>query len=252
MTRFVIKTLICVLLVATAAQAGITTANVKVSVSGKRCGELKNLDVYLVINGNDREDRWVKLVRDGDCHWMKDLEAGTISTSIATFSLRAGMMRSGCQRAGADEKKLVANIEFSYSGKGEFRNVSVKIVPSMPVSYVRYVHLSDEGLNPIKCREFATLTDGEGSISNAKFKDEDVYFDFGPFNANRERLGLLLNGLDDGTLLLTIDGVVYRLTVQRVKGKVRSAPTLSSNAMSLDIKKLTDLKFERAEFQVIK
>ena len=39
---------------------------------------------------------------------------------------------------------------------------------------------------------------------------------------------------------------------QRVKGKVRSAPTISSNAISLDIKMLADLKFERAEFQVIK
>lgn len=254
MPRFVLKTLVCVLLAASALQGdGITTNDVRVRITGYGCEKLT--DLYLVINGDDLRARWVPLDDDkgaGKCHWKTDLGGDSISTSIATFSLRAGPMRSGCKRAGADENRLRANIEFAYSGNGEFRNVSVKTVPSMQVRYVRYVHPFAEDRNPIPCREFATLDDGEGSIRNAKFKGEDVYFDFGRFKPKSQSLGLLLNYLDDGPLLLTLDGVVFRLTVQRVKAQVRSAPTLSSNAMSIDIKKLADLKFEHAEFQVIK
>lgn len=253
MKALVIRTLVCVLLAATAAQAGITTANVKVLVTGRHCGELK--DVFLVINGEDLEARWVKLDPDGSsCHWKADLGDGTISTSIATFSLRAGSMRSGCQKASADEAKLLANVEFSYSGARSFRTMSVKIEPPMRVSYVRYVHPFTEDRNPIPCREFATFEKGKGAINSATFEDEDVYFDFEPFKPKRPALGLLLNKIvvDDGTLLLTLDGVVFRLTVQRAKAQVRSAPTLSSNALSIDIKKLADLKFDHAEFQVIK
>jgi hypothetical protein len=39
--------------------AEITTSHVKVLVTGKRYSELK--EVYLVINGDDLEDRWIKL-----------------------------------------------------------------------------------------------------------------------------------------------------------------------------------------------
>src|SRR5829696_1463344 len=93
------KTLVCVLLAAAAAQAQITTSNVKVLVTGKRCGELK--DVYLVINSNDLEDRWVKLDPAGTCRWAADLGGGTISTSTAKFSLRTNLARSDCQKAAA-------------------------------------------------------------------------------------------------------------------------------------------------------
>jgi hypothetical protein len=131
--------------------------------------------------------------------------------------------------------------------------VKVKIEPPMITSYVRYVHPFEQDRNPIPCHEFATFAKGQGTISSTKFDDEDVYFDFGPFNA-KQAPGLPLKDIvvDDNTVLLTIDGVVYRLTVQRAKGKVMSAPTLSSNAISLNIKKLVDLKFQRAEFQVVK
>ncbi|HEV7923319.1 MAG TPA: hypothetical protein VGR02_21255, partial [Thermoanaerobaculia bacterium] len=76
----------------------------------------------------------------------------------------------------------------------------------------------------------------------------------GPADRKGQTLGLLLDDIvvDDGTLVLNRDGVVYRLIVQRAKGKGRSAPTLSSNAISLDIKKLGELKLERAEIEVIK
>ena len=257
MTRFVSKNLLFVLLVATSAQAaGITTADVRVHITGKGCEKLN--DVYLVINGDDLDARWVKLNPDkdeGSCHWETNLgERGTISTSIASFSLRAGMMRSGCQRAGADEVRLRASIEFAYSGEGTFRNVKVKIAPPMIASYVRYVHPFAEDRNPIPCREIATFARGQGAISSTKFDDEDVFLHLGAFNPKRQPVGLLLNKVvvDDGTLVLTQDGVVYRMTVQRAKGQMRNAPALSSNAISLDIKILGDLKFERAEFQVIK
>jgi len=252
-THLVIKTLVCVLLAAAAAQADITTPHVKVLVTGKRCSELKV--VYLVINGDDLEDRWVKLDPDGTCRWKADLGDGTISTSIASFSFRAGLIRSGCQKAAADEKELLANVEFSCCAEGTFRNVRVKIDPPMAASYVRYVQpFPGDRIPGVPCREAATFAHGHGAISNAQFEDEKVFFDLGAFNPKRQAFGLLLNDIvvDDGVRILTRDGVVYRLTVQRAQGKMRSAPSLSPNAISLDIKKLGDLKFERAEFQVIK
>jgi len=247
-----IKTLVCVLLAATAAQAAITTGKVKVLVTGRRCSELKV--VYLVIK-DDAEERWVLLEPDGPCRWKADLGDGTISTANAKFSFRAGFIRSGCQKAAADEKALVANVEFSCCAAGTFRNVGVKIDPQMPVSYVRYVQPFPEDRIPgVPCREGATFSHGHGTISNAQFDDEKVFLGLGPFSAKRQDFGILLNDIvvDNGVRVLTRDGVVYRLTVQRAKGAMGSTPTFSSNAITLDIKKLGDLKFERAEFQVIK
>lgn len=230
----------------------VTTAIVKVRVTG----DCNLKDVRLVINGDDLEIRWVPLESDGMCRWTVNLGDERISTSTASFSLRADMKRSGCKKAEADvtdETKPFANLVFTCC-KGPFRKVNVKVVPPMRVNYVRDVHPFAEDRNPIRCLEFATLDDGEGSISNARFKDEEIFFDFGRFNPKRQELGLRLNPImvDDSPLRLTLDGVVFRLTVQRVKAQVRSAPTLSPNAMSLDIKKLVNLKFERAEFQVVK
>ena len=253
MIRLVIKTLVCALLAATAAQAGITTSNVRVLVTGKHCSELK--DVYLVIKGNDLEDRWVKLDPDGTCRWKADLGDGSISTSVARFSLRADLARSGCQKAAANEAELTANLEFSCCVKGPFRNVSVKIEPPMQVSYARNVRpFAGDRIPGIPCLETAVFAQGQGAIGNAQFDGEDVYLNFGRFDPKRPTLGLLLNNIvvDDGRLVLTLDGMIYRLIVQRAKGKARSAPTLSSNAITIDIKKLSDLKFERAEFEVIK
>jgi hypothetical protein len=248
------KTLVCVLLAATASQAGITTANVKVLVSGKRCIELK--DVYLVINGKDLEDRWVKLDPAGTCRWKTDLgDGGTISTDDARFSLRAGLARSGCQKAGANETEMTANLEFSCCIDGPFRNLRVKIEPSMPVSYARNVQpFPEDRSTGIPCSETATFTEGRGSISNAIFGREHIYLHLGPYDRNPPALGLLLDDIitDEDRSVLTIDGVTFRLMVQRAQGKMRSAPTLSSNAITLDIKKLEALKFERAEFEVIK
>jgi hypothetical protein len=254
MTRLVTKVLFCVSLVAATAQAGITTSNLTVRVTGNgiRCGELK--DVYLIINGNDLGARWVPL-RDGVCEWIVDLKGDTISTSIAKFSLRFGLKRSGCQMATAKEEGMTANLVFSCCAEGPFRNLSVKTEPPMPVSYGRDVKPFPEDLGvPVQCLETATFAEGRGAIHNALFTREHIYLDLGPLNRKRVMLGLLLNSMvvDDGTLILTLDDVTYRLMVQRANGKMRSVPTLSSNAISLDIKKLEKLKFERAEFEVIK
>jgi hypothetical protein len=249
----IVKTLVCLLLAATAVQAQITTSRVNVLVTGKRCSELK--EVYLVINGADLEDQWVRLDPAGTCRWTADLGDGSISTSVAGFSLRADFARSDCQRATANEEELTANIEFACCVAGPLRNVSVKIEPPMPVTYVRDVRpFAGSRIPGIKCTERATFTEGAGSIGGLQFTGEDVFLYLGPFDRKRPTLGLLLDEVvtDDAPLILTRDGVVYRLIVQRATGKGRSAPTLSSNAISLDIKKLGELKLERAEIEVIK
>jgi len=248
-----VRALVCVFLAAAAAQAQITTAHVKVLVTGKHCGELK--DVALVINGDDLEERWIKLDPAGACRWTADLGDGTISTSTAKFSLRAGLARSDCQKAAANEAELSANLEFSCCAEGPFRNVKVTIDPPMPATYVRDVRPSAADRIPgIRCIEKATFLQGRGAIDDAQFDSEQVFLHLGPFDPKRQTLGLLLNDtvVDSGVLVLTRDGVVYRLTVQRAKGKMQSAPALSSNAISLDIKKLGELHFQHAEIEVIK
>src|SRR5688572_11129828 len=163
------RAVVCVLLTAGAAQAQITTSHVKVLVTGKRCSELK--DVYLVINGNDLEDRWVKLDPAGTCRWTADLGEGTISRSIAQFSLRGDFARSDCQKAAASEEELSANLEFACCAQGPLRNVSVKIEPPMPVSYVRSVRPFAGARVPgiRNCVERATFTAGQGAIGHAQF-----------------------------------------------------------------------------------
>jgi len=248
-----VRNLICVLLAAAAVQAQITTSHVKVLVTGKRCGELK--EVYLVINEDDLEDRWIKLEPAGTCRWTTDLGDGSISTSVARFSLRADFARTDCQKAAADEASLSANLEFACCAQGPLRNVSVKVQPPMPISYVRDVRpFAGERIPGIKCLERATFSEGQGSIGGVQFSGESVSLHFGPFDRRRPTLGLLLDDIvsADRTMVLTRDDVVYRLMVQRAKGKERSAPTLSSNAISLDIKKLGELKLERAEIGVMK
>jgi len=253
MTRLV-RSLVCVLLAATAAQAQITTSHVKVRVTGRHCDELKT--VFLVINGEDFEDRWIKLAPAAEpCSWATDLGDATISTSVAQFSLRADLGRSGCQRAAADERALTANLEFSCCAAGPSRNVRVKVEPPMPVTYTRDVRPFAGDRNPgIPCRERGKFDEGLGSIGNTQFDREKVNLFLGAVAPKPQMPGLLLNDIvvDSGVRVLSRDGVVYRLTVQRAQGKMRSAPTLSSNAISIDIKKLGELKFERAEIEVIK
>ena len=248
------KTLVCFLL-AVAAQAEITTSRVNVRVRGEGCDELKKL--YLVINERDLKEQWVALTPGREtCHWTTDLGSGTISTSIARFSLRADSARSDCQKAAVSPDELSANLEFACCARDPLRNVSVKIEPSMPVSYFRVVRpFAGALVRGIEdCVERATFSEGQGSIGHTQFTGEDVYLHLGRAGRKKPGPGLLLDDVvvDDGTLVLTPDGVVYRLIVQRAKGKHRSAPTLSPNAADVDIKKLGELKLERAEIEVIK
>jgi hypothetical protein len=247
------KTLFFVLLAATAAQAQITTSNVNVRVTGKQCGELK--DVYLVINGRDSEEQWVKLEPAGTCRWKTDLGAGTISTKSAQFSLRADLARSDCQKAVANETDMTANLEFFCCQPGPFRQVGVKIEPPMQVTYVRNVKPDAKARVPgIPCIEKAKFDAGQGAISSTQFSGEDVYLHFWPVSRKLPMPGLLLNGIvpEKGSRILNRDDVAQRFMVQRAQGKAAIAPTLSSNALSLDLKKLAELKFERAQIEVIK
>lgn len=253
MTRLVlIETLVFVLLTASAAQAQLTTSIVKVHITGDGCDQLEN--VRLVINGNDFPESRVRLKRVEGCEWEADLGDATISTSTARFSLRAGVARSDCQKAAANEKPRFANLHFSYR-PGTFRNVSVKIEPSMPFSYVRKVPLSrNPGALGVPCTEQAMFPEGEGAIGNTDFSGEDVYLHLWPVARNQQTFGLLLDKVvsDKGPMVLGRHDVAQRLTVQRAQGKGGSAPTLSSNAIDFDLRKLAELKFERARIEVIK
>jgi hypothetical protein len=250
-------TLVCIFLgiivSSPVARAQVTTSKVNVLVTGKRCSELK--EVYLVVNGDDVEDRWIRLDPAGACRWRADI-GDPISTSVAGFSLRGDFARTDCQMAVANEEELSANLEFACCVVGPLRNVMVKIEPSMPVSYVRdvrpFVNARIRGMK--KCLETGVFSNGLASIGGAQFSGEDVYLRLGPVERKQYTLGLLLNDVvsDDGKLVLTRDGLVYRMIVQRAKGKGRSAPTLSSNAISLDVRNFGQLKLDRAEIEVVK
>lgn len=249
----IVSTLLCLLLATTAAQAEITTSNVKVLVTGKRCSELT--DVYLVINGNDREDRWVRLEPAGTCRWTADLGNGTISTKNAKFSLRGDFARTDCQKATANETELTANLEFACCVQGPLRNVGVRIEPPMPFTYMRNVRPSTGTRVPgVPCIEKATFDEGQGTIGHTQFSGEDVYLHLWPVDRKQRTFGLLLDNIvvDNRPRVLTRDDVAHQLMVQRAQGKGGSVPTLSSNAMALDLKKLAELKFERAQLEVIK
>lgn len=257
------RALVCVLLVAAAAQAHVTTSRVNVFFTGD-CDQLKK--VFLVIDDDDLESRWVQMDLDkkmeGRCHWTTNLGVnGSLSTALSHFSLRIDLAddrhgaRTDCHRAAANEENLSAEVEFACCNDDPLRNLRVKTYPPMPVSYLRNVPKdSERRVLPIDCIEVGTFRAGTGAIRHTQFSSEKIHLQLGTRVPKRQTPGLLLNDIvvDDGALVLTRDGVVYRLMVQRAKGKMQSAPTTSPNAISLDIRKLGELKFERSEFEVIK
>jgi hypothetical protein len=242
-----------VLLAASAVQAQITTSRVNVLVTGKRCGELKN--VFLVIDGEDLEERWIRLEPAGTCRWTADLGEETLSTKLSYFSLRFDdFARSDCHRAAGSAEKLVAELEFACCAESPLRNLRVKTDAPIPVSYVRDVRPSPTTrVGGIRCTEYGSFSAGGGAIAHTQFSGEDVFLQLGSQEPSKGS-GLLLDDIvpDDGVLELSRDGVVYRLAVQRAQGKVRTPPTLSSNAISIDSKKLSALKLERAQIEVLK
>lgn len=236
-------------------QAQITTSRVSVLVTGKRCGELKK--VFLVVNGEDVEDRWIRLESAGTCRWTADLgEEGSISTKQSYFSLRFDdFARTDCHRAAGNAEKLVAELEFACCADTPLRNLRVKTELPIPVTYVRDVRPSPTTrVGAIRCTEYGVLGAGSGAIAHTQFASEDVFLQLGNAVPQPKLPGLLLDDIvvDDGKLVLTRDGLVYRLAVQRAQGKSRTPPTLSSNAISVDSKKLSALKLERAEIEVLK
>jgi len=243
-----------VLLAAAAAQAQITTSRVNVRVTGARCGELRN--VFLVINNRDLEDHWIKLDPAGTCRWTTDLgESGTVSPALSHFSLRFDSGRTDCHRAAANEQLVVAELEFPCCRQDTLRNVRVTTDPPMPVSYLRDVRpFAESRTGAVRCIERGSFAGGTGAIRHTQFTGEDVFLQLGMSTPKIVMPGLLLDDVvvDDGPLVMTRDDVVYRLTVQRAKGKGRSAPTLSSNAISIDVKKLGELKLRSAEIEVLK
>lgn len=236
-------------------QAQVTTSRVNVLVTGKRCGDLKK--VFLVINGEDLEDRWIRLEPAGTCRWTADLgEEGAISTKLSYFSLRFDdFARTDCHRAAGNVEKVIAELEFACCADSPLRNLRIKTAAPIPVSYLRDVRPSPTArVGGIRCTEYGSFSEGAGAIAHTQFSGEDVYLQLGAVEPQLKVPGLLLDDIvvDDGVRVLTRDGVVYRLAVQRAKGKSRTPPTLSSNAISVDVKKLGALKLERAEIEVLK
>lgn len=235
-------------------QAQITTSRVNVLITGARCAELNN--VFLVIDDEDLEERWIALEPAGRCRWTADLgESGSLSTALSHFSLRVDFGRTDCRQAAPNEEKLVAELEFACCAQGPPRNIRVRTEPPMPVSYLRDVRpLAGTPVRSIRCIEGGAFAEGTGAIRHAQFSGEDVYLQLGTARPKRTTPGLLLDDIvtDDGALVLTRDGVAYRLAVQRAKGKARTTPTLSPNALAIDIKKLGELKLQRAEIEVLK
>ena len=245
-----VRAVICIFLVSTAAQAQITTSRVKVRVTG-RCDGLQN--VFLVMDDHDLETLPLEKTKER-CRWTADLgEKRRFSTKLSHFSLRFELGRTDCRQAVAEKKELIAELEFACCSDDPPQHVHVTTEPKMPVSYLRTVSKNpDETTRSVKCTEFGTFPKGSGRIGYAQFDDEKIDILLGIAKPKGEP-GLILNdvGLHGGTVLLRRNGVVYRLIVQRAKGKT-STSTLSSNAISIDIKKLEELKFESAEFAVIK
>jgi hypothetical protein len=260
------RALVCVLFAA-AAQAQLTTSRVDVHLTGDTCKEIRN--VVLVIDDKDVNDRiTLDPLHDkthGSCWWTTNLGVdGSYSTTLSHFSLRVDFATKGegartdCHQAGANYDDLAGEIEFRCCSDRHFRDVHVTTDPPMSVSYLRRVpNKSEPRVRGIDCVEVGALAAGTGTIGHTQFPGEHIELQLGTPKPDRKVTGLILNDINDiaagdGTLILTRDGVVYRLLVQRAKGKMRTVATFSSNAISLDIKKLGELKFRRAEFEVIK
>ena len=245
------RTVVCVLFASAAAQAQITTSKINVSVSGEHCSEMK--DVYLIIDGDDFNGRWVKLKNVEDCQWTKNL-TDTLSTALSYFSLRFNFGRTDCHKAIPDLGEFAAKLEFVCCSPARLRNLSLNIEPQMPVSYIRDVHKNPQSrIGAIDCVEFGTFLEGTGEIQRTQFSDEKIYLQLGRTKANRRKLGLPLNDLAGGrdALVLTRDGLTFELAAYRAKGRTNT-PTLSSNAISIDLKQFDQLKLKSVEFAVIK
>lgn len=241
--------LVCLLLPA-AAQGQVTTSNVHVRINGPDCGKLQ--DVFLIMD--DEDNGWIKLNKaPGDCEWEKKLgQDRSFLTSHSHFSLRYDSGRTDCRQAAPNknEKDLVGELEFNCCSGDPLRNLRVTTDPRMPISYVRHVGRDRQAPRSIDCNEGGIFDKGTGPISYVQFSDENVYIEFGTPAPKLRLQGLSLNAVVAGgdTVVLQRNGVVYRLAVQRAKAKTKTGmPTFSSNAISIDVKKLGDLKLDHVE-----
>jgi hypothetical protein len=241
------RAVVCVLFAAGVAQAQVTTSNVWVRINGPGCSEVRNVSLVM----DDDDPTWFTLDNTGACVWTADIgDANRFSTKYSHFSLRFDSGRMDCRQATASG--LVAQFQFFYSGPAPFHDLRVTTEPSMPVSYLRRLEPNQQG--GIACTEVGAFPAGSGQILRTQLSGEKIDLQFGLSEPKRPILGLLLNGIviDKGTLILKRDGVTYRLLVQRAQGKAWIAPTLSSNAISLDDERLDQLKLKRVEIASIK
>jgi len=238
-----------------------------VFITGDRCEKVQK--VSLVIDDDDLRDSWIPMdpLRDKNnnkmaCHWTTNLGVnGSVSTALSHFSMRVDFAerrhgaRTNCYQASPNDEALSAEVQAPCCLDEHFQDLLVNTKPPMPVSYLRRVPKNPKKpLLGVACTETGTFSLGTGEIGHTQFSGEHIDLQLGESNPKRKAPGLILNGViaGDDTLVLTQNGVAYRMSVQRAKGQMGSPPTLSSNAISVDIKILSDLKFERAEFRVIK
>ncbi len=230
---------VAALLCAASAQAqSVTTNKLQIKFRGA-CTDLAKLDV--VIQGEDGEEEREHATGQG-CNWTVTTTK-QFSTDFAYFSLRTPGARTDCQKA-AVERGDVATLTFACCNKDRLR--AITIATNVPFSYLR-----DVPRMPRPCVERGNFSTMPGSITHVQFNAETIYLQLGRSAANTKLLGLRVDDTPDlRKKPLTRDDVVYRLSVQRVETKDKSASSLVPNAIDIDLQNLKRIKLERLDLKV--
>lgn len=227
----------------------VTTRTLDISFSGEQCAGLPDPISVVMADEDGNKDR-ILIKRQGLCEWRGEVPK-TFDAGLIHFSLRLPAGRTDCQTPDTDTEPGVARLTFDCCSVDAPQQVTINTETMVKdlvvaVSYIRRVQRSSDKrqTRSVPCREHAVFDRGTGTIDHVQFLSESLRLQLANRKPKPEAPGLLVRVPEikdgkkvNGDVHLDRGAVVWALAQQRanVDGGV---PTLSSNAIDIDHKRL--------------
>jgi hypothetical protein len=215
-----------------------------IRITGVDCDNLPPQITVVMADKDGKEDRF-SIRKIGTCRW-KDDTPRTFDASLTHFSLRLIRARTECRMADPYQEPGVGVLNFKCCDAEPVRQVTIRAEMvikdrSVAVSYLRRVPKGSDG--SVACTEHGTFQ-GTGTIDHVQFHSESLRLQLGDKEPKPTAPGLRVKIPEvkkgrkvNFDVQLDRDDIVGNSTEQRVQAD-ESPPTLSSNAIDIDDKKL--------------